>query len=322
MVKTIRTGAHAYVKYGYEATYAGTAPPDKKFGLQATVSNLSLTHNRIDLAQLGQVEYGTYAYGQQAASMSVGFTLSNPWIFRSILGPSSGTDPFVFGGSYAAPATAQTLQVEIGVGGSEQDVVRTLKGGVANSLGLTTSVGNTVQGNIDLSFGSEGVPRTTGALTAPAKPTAEFPYTFAHGELTINDVVISELQDVDITFAQNTNLLYQVGTNQAVDSYRQIFDITGRFRAAFVDKTFLDHTLNQIAKGTGTTYAETIGGTIELKLAFVKDGDEEIIITGQGLAPTDHGISGLAPVEPIFEDISWRIKSAIVSAKDTASAEE
>jgi len=322
MVKTIRTGAHAYVKYGYEATYAGTATPDKKFGLQDTISNLSLTHNRIDLAQLGQVEYGTYAYGQQAASMSVGFTLSNPWIFRSILGPSSGTDPFVFGGSYAAPATAQTLQVEIGVGGSEQDVVRTLKGGVANSLGLTTSVGNTVQGNIDLSFGSEGVPRTTGALTAPAKPTAEFPYTFAHGELTINDVVISELQDVDITFAQNTNLLYQVGTNQAVDSYRQIFDITGRFRAAFVDKTFLDHTLNQIAKGTGTTYAETIGGTIELKLAFVKDGDEEIIITGQGLAPTDHGISGLAPVEPIFEDISWRIKSAIVSAKDTASAEE
>ena len=325
MVKTVRTGASAYLKYGYESGYAGTATPDKKFGLQDSLSSFSVTHNRIDLATLGQVEYSDYAYGQQSGSLSVGFTLSNPWIFRSILGPSTGTDPFVFGGSYAAPTIPQTLQVEVGVGGSEQDVVRTLKGGVVNSLGISTSVGNTVAGSIDMTYGSEGPPRTTGALTEPTKPSAEFPYTFAHGELTLNDVVITQLQDVDITFAQNTSLLYAVGTNQAVDAYRQIFDITGRFRSTMRDTTFLDHTLNQIAKGTGTTYSETVGpsATLQFKLAFVKAaGTEEIIITGQGLAPTDYSVSGITPVEPIFEDITWRIKSAIVSAKDTASSEE
>lgn len=324
MVKTVRTGASAYLKYGYESTYAGTCDNlDKKFGLQDSLSSFSLSHNRIDLATLGQVEYSDYAYGQQAGSLSVGFTLSNPWIFRSILGQPTGTDPFLFGGSHSAPTIPQTLQVEVGVGGSEQDVVRTLKGGVVNSLGISTSVGNTVAGSIDMTYGSEGPPRTTGALTEPTKPSAEFPYTFAHGELTIDDEEITQLQDVDITFAQNSSLLYAVGTNQAVDAYRQIFDITGRFRSTMRDTTFLNHTLNQIAKGTGTTYAETVGGTIQFKLAFVKAaGTEEIIIEGEGLSPTDYSVSGITPVEPIFEDITWRIKTAIVSAKDTASSEE
>ena len=100
MVRTVRTGASAYLRYGYEATFGDIASESctKKFGLQDTVNSLTLTHNRIDLASLGQVEYGTYAYGQQAASLGVGFTLSNPWIFESLLGtPTVATNTFTFG---------------------------------------------------------------------------------------------------------------------------------------------------------------------------------------------------------------------------------
>ena len=78
--------------------------------------------------------------------------------------------------------------------------------------------------------------------------------------------------------------------------------------------------MNQIAKGTGTTYAETIGGSPELELKFTKDGNEDITITGSGLAPTDFGITGIAPVEPIFENISWRIKNVTVVANDLATS--
>ena len=127
MVKTIRTGASATLRYGYEKGGYGTigsGTVSKKFGLQDSVSNFSLTHNRIDLAQLNQVEYAAYAYGQQAASLSVGFTLSNPWIFESIFGtPTVSTSEFTFGGltSGNTPTTPTTIQAVIAVGGSEVD---------------------------------------------------------------------------------------------------------------------------------------------------------------------------------------------------------
>ena len=70
---------------------------DKKFGLNDSLSSWSLTHNRQDLPALNQVTIDEFAYGQQQGSIAVDFTLSNPWIFRSILGTPSKTgsaDPY------------------------------------------------------------------------------------------------------------------------------------------------------------------------------------------------------------------------------------
>ena len=50
--------------------------------------------------------------------------------------------------------------------------------------------------------------------------------------------------------------------------------------------------------------------------------NESIIITGTGLAPTDHNITGLEPVEPIFEEINWQMKTISVAVKNSESAEE
>ena len=330
---SIRTGASAILKYGYESSYAVDSPTcDKKFGLNDSVTSWSLTTNRIDLASLNQVEYADYAYGQQQGSLSVGFTMSNPWIFRSVFGaPTVSTNTFTYGtasgGEYRAAKdlAGNTVAVQIGVDGSDVDVVRTCQGGVVNSLGLSTSIGNTVQGSIDMTYGKEVASSQT-LVAAPTKPTNEFPYTFAHGELiikgdgTAGNGVIQQLQDVDITFAQNSNLLYQVGQNAAKDAYRQIFDVTGRFRAAHLGKDFHDHMIAQLAGGS---YSETVGGTVEFKLSFVQTaGTKEIVIKGTGLSPTDYSISGIVPVEPIFEDITWRIKSCQVVAEDASTTEE
>ena len=101
---TIRTGASAYLKYQYESSYAAGGTPNKKFGLQDRLTNWSLTHNRIDMPRLNQTTIHKYAYGQQNGSLSVGFVLSNPWIFRSVYGaspappsPSSGVYTHTFG---------------------------------------------------------------------------------------------------------------------------------------------------------------------------------------------------------------------------------
>ena len=326
---TIRTGASAYLKYEYETSYGTGGTPNKKFGLQDRLTNWTLTHNRIDMPQLDQTTIANYAYGQQNGSLSVGCVLSNPWIFESVFGPpatgsaTSGVYPHTFG-TTAGNKTMNTLVVEVGYDGDSADIVRTMRGCVVNSLGISTSIGATVDCSIDMTYGKESAPATSG-LAEPTEPTEAFPYTFAHGVIKVGGNTLAQVQDVDITFAQNPSLLYGIGNNQAVSSYRQIFDMTGRFRAALLNKNLLENVLNQVKQGSSGNYSETVGGSPEFELTFQSSAtsvQNEIKITGTGLAPTDLSISGVEPVEPIFEEINWRIKSATVVAKNTQSGAE
>lgn len=326
---TIRTGASAYLKYEYETSYGTGGTPNKKFGLQDRLTNWTLTHNRIDMPQLNQTTIANFAYGQQSGSLSVGCVLSNPWIFESVFGaPStgsatSGVYPHTFG-TTAGNKTMNTLVCEVGYDGDSADIVRTMRGCVVNSLGISTSIGATVDLSVDMTYGKEGAPSAS-LGTAPSEPTEEFPYTFAHGVIKVGGNTLAQVQDVDITFAQNPSLLYGIGNNQAVSSYRQIFDMTGRFRAALLNKNLLENVLNQVKQGSSGNYAETVGGSPELELTFQSTAtsvQNEIKITGTGLAPTDLNISGVEPVEPIFEEINWRIKTATVVAKNTQSGAE
>ena len=327
---TIRTGASAYLKYEYESSFGTGGSPNKKFGLQDKLTNWTLTHNRIDMPTLNQTTINKYAYGQQAGTLGVGFILSNPWIFESIYGPpstgsaASGVYPHTFGGTAASNKSVNTLQVQVGYDGDSADIRRDMKGCIVNSLGITTSIGATVDCTIDMSYGKETAPSTSG-LSAPTEPTEEFAYTFAHGVVKVGGNTLAQVQDVDITFAQNPSLLYGIGNNQAVSSYRQVFDITGRFRAALLNKDMLEDVLNQIRHGTAGTYNETIGGSPEFELTFQSTASSvqnEIKITGTGLSPDSISIQGIEPVEPIFEEINWRIKSATIVAKNTQSAPE
>ena len=326
---TIRTGASAYLKYQYESSYAAGGTPNKKFGLQDRLTNWTLTHNRIDMPQLNQTTINKYAYGQQSGSLSVGFVLSNPWIFKSIYGaspappsPSSGVYTHTFGATQ--PKDITTLVCEVGYDGDSADIVRTLRGCIVNSLGISTSIGETVNATVDMTYGKEIAPSTS-IGSAPTEPTEEFAYTFAHGVIKVGGNTLAQVQDVDITFAQNPSLLYGIGNNQAVSSYRQIFDMTGRFRAALLNKNLLENVLNQVKQGSSGNYAETVGGSPEFELTFQSSSSSvqnEIKITGTGLAPTDLNISGVEPVEPIFEEINWRIKSATIACKTTQAAAE
>jgi len=324
----IRTGASAYLKYGFESSYGTGGTANKKFGLQDRLTNWSLTNNRIDMPRLNQTTIANYAYGQQSGSASVSFNLSNPWIFQAIYGaPStgsavSGVYPHTFGGTQ--PKNVTSMLCEVGYDGSSADIVRTLKGCVANSLGISTSVGEVVGCSMDMTYGIENAPSTS-LGTAPTEPTEEFAYTFAHGVLKVGGNTLAQVQDVDITFGQNPELLYGVGSNQAVNTFRRVFDVTGRFRASLLNKNLLENVLNQITKGSSGNFSETVGGSPEFELTFqstASSTQNEIKISGTGLSPTDINVSGIEPVEPIFEEINWRVKSATVVAKNTQSGVE
>tara|TARA_R110000803_G_scaffold166962_1_gene230269 strand:- start:336 stop:1331 length:996 start_codon:yes stop_codon:yes gene_type:complete len=330
----VRTGAHVYIKYGWEGTTYGvldasTSPAqtaDKKFGLQDKMSSLTLTNNKVNLSKLNQNTVDKYAYGQQQGSASMSFTLSSPWIIGSILGtPTVATSGSNYTHTYpqssGLPKTARTIQVEVGYDGLSADIVRTLKGGIVGSLSISASVGGLVDCSSDITYGIETAPSTT-LTSAPSKPSQEFPYTFAHASLVFNGSsasdTVAQCQDVSISLAQNAELLYGLGSHSGAAAYKRVLDITGSFKASWINKDLLDKLLAQIA----ATPDETLGGSYEFILTFEKSATEKMVITLSGLTINDLGISGLEPVEPVFEDISWTAKTISVVATNSSSVEQ
>jgi len=325
----VRTGAHAYIKYGWEGATLGALASgetaDKKFGLQDKMSSLSLTHNRQNLAALNKNTIDKFAYAQQAGSASVGFTLSNPWILGAILGEpvkAGSSSPYTYTyGAAASLKVPRTIQIEVGFDGASADIVRTLKGGLVNNLSINAAVNGIVDCTADIAYGKEGAPSTS-LGSAPSVPSQEFPYTFAHAELTVGGAVVAQCQEASLSIAQNSELLYGLNDHQAVSSFRRVLELTGSFKASWISKTLFEKVLEQIKQGSSSgTYSETIGGSPEFKLTFTNTANEKIEITGTGLSFTDHAISGLEPVEPIFEEINWQFKEISVVATSTLAAE-
>jgi hypothetical protein len=325
----VRTGAHAFVMYDFETGYGSGATPNKKFGLQDKLTSLSLTNNRQNLAKLNSNTIDKFAYGQQQGSASMGFTLSNPWIFGALLGApvtTGSSAPYTHSYNTAANLkTPRTVSLEVGLDGASADIVRTLKGGIVNNISISAAVGGLVECSADITFGQESQPSTSlgNDHVAPTKPVQEFPYTFAHAELLLDGVTVVQCQDVNLSIAQNSELLYGLNSHAAVDSFRRILDITGSFRASWINSALLLKLLQQVKADSGNSNAYVETAHTALKLVFKENAtNQQIEITCTGLSIGDQSISGLEPAEPIFEEINWQVKTIAVVAKSTTAAEE
>ena len=266
----VRTGAYGYVQYGYESSFGGNATIDKAFGHRAAVTSWTLTTNKIALAKLGQVEPTTFAYGQQTGTLGVGFVLddeSSHNIFRAIYGAPTGDGDTSSTKKYpatlaqgAAPKTftGSSFTTEIGFQAEGGNQVRTLKGCVLSSLGISATIGNVVECTADVAYGKEDA-ISTSFDTSVASPSGK-PFTFAHGELVVGNEILAEVQDAEITFTQNSELLYQLGSQQSIAGIKRVLDITGRFRLSLKNTDLANVVLNQLKTGTYTQ--ETNSATV------------------------------------------------------------
>ena len=338
----VRTGASSYVRYDWENTF-GTAAFDnathKAFGLNARLGSWTLGHSPKELPRLNQVEVAQYAFGQQTGSLSVDFVLSNPWIFRALYGAqtTTGTGPYVHTwgttGDVSGAKTVTPFSVEVGFASQDENIVRTATGCILNSLSIGATIDGTIDCSADIAYGNES---DNGATyhTSPPNDDVNFPYTFAHGELRwygddaadtdAAGSVIAELQTANITFAQNPALLYSIGSNKAVSSFRRVFDITGNFQASWVNNKKLLQLLDQIEKpGTSFIREGQSGAAVDAILTFTNGGTgatlKTITIRLSGVRPDSISIDGIVPVEPVFETINWRAKTASVTAENAIS---
>ena len=105
------------------------------------------------------------------------------------------------------------------------------------------------------------------------------PFTFAHGTVNLRTAsgteVIAELQEADVNWTQNSDLLYTLGDNQAATAIKRVLEITGRIRASWKDNNKVNALINQMKTGGGVTHKETWGDAyagggsdVEFKLTF------------------------------------------------------
>jgi hypothetical protein len=343
----IYTGGSASVLYGYEgASTFGIAASSitNIFGLNQKVTSLTLNTSQIPLNKLGQVETSRFAYGQQMGSVGIGFVWdsekSNP-IFKALFGapstsggadiyPALSTKPFTgtkgSGSVTVSPSSPLSLTTQIHqviADGSNTLLNRTLKGCIVQTLGLSTSIGEVLNATVDMVFAREdtsSVVATSGFVeqTATANDQATTPYTFAHGALTTSTgsgaAAIAEVQDIDMTFTTNAELLWGLGDHHAKDVFRKIFEVTARFRTSSKNGQLIQAVIDQSRTG-----AETLTETsnVGLDLTFT-DGNKSLKIELGGVSITDHSTTGIEPAEPIFEEVTLRAKSARIVSDHTA----
>ena len=323
----VYTGASSSVRYGFETagSYGTTASSlTNTFGLNTKVTGLSLTNNRINLHKLGQVEPTKFAYGQQQGSLSVGFVFDDSHshkILQSIYGAPNSSSPFLYPATNAQGATSPsvtsiTTQVELQTG-SNAKLTRILNGCVVNTLSISTSIGEPMNGSVDMTFGKETSTAvgTSGTITTQKDASLDqggSPYTFAHGSFKVSNgsslVSVAEIQEADVSFAQNTELLYGLNSNAAVDAYRKVLDVTGRFKTSFKDQSLIQYVIDQVRSGKETLDTSGVG----MQLTFT-NGSNSIKVELDDASFADHGVSGLEPVEPVFEEINWQAKTCMTT---------
>ncbi|MBT6439593.1 MAG: hypothetical protein HOK72_07785, partial [Flavobacteriales bacterium] len=290
------------------------------------------------LAQLCSIEPTDYAYGKQTGSIGIDFVLSEPWMFGLLFGAptySAAPTPNTFTYDISSGETAvRSAMIEVGFEGETGSVTRRMEGSILNSLNISANVDDLVNCSCDFQYGKEAL-LTTDTVTQGSThtdnyakasnltATTNFPYTFAHAELKYNGGTVAQVQSADITFTQGANLLYGLDDAQAVSSYRQLFEITGRFQASMVDHTYLDDLLAQIGKDTATT-VDREQASIEMVFTngLTSTNERTITITLSDIGIESHNVSGIEPVEPVFEEITWQAKSCVIVAENEDTAEK
>ena len=313
------TGSNAYVQYGYESSYGGGASQTKAFGLEQKITGLRFTNNQIPVKELYSTEINMFAYGKEEGGATIEWVLSNPWFFDFIFAnpESTGASPYqhkwssdpdwVGAGAFDNTDVRdyKTAHVEFGFKGETANEVRNAKGVIAPSITLRTSVNETVKVTMPLIWSIEDAIGTSLDSTV-ASDDLQFPYTFVHATLELpNGTVIAQIQDFEITISPEGEQIWGVGSkNATATSGKKILNITGTFKKAKVDKSALAKVVSR---------EETATLEIILTNGLTSTSEKSITLLGTGVGISEH-TSDVAPGEIVFENLTWQIRSLLVTA--------
>lgn len=319
-----RTGSSAYVEYGYESSFTGGTTYTKAFGMEQKVTGLRFMNNQIPIPELYTPEIQKYAYGKDEGAATLEWIISNPWFFDFIFAnpESTGASPYshkwssdpdwVGAGAFdnTDVRNYRSAALEFGFNGETANEVRTALGVIAPSLTIRTTINDTVKASMPLIWGKESSIGTT-LDTSVVADDIQFPYTFVHASLELPDgTVIAQIQDFEITFSPNGELIWGIGSkNATATSGKKILNMTGKFKKSKLDATALQKVLDR-----------TEVATLEIKLTngLSSTNERSITLLGTGVGISEHS-TDYVPGEIVFENLTWQISSMLVTAVNNTS---
>ena len=312
----VHSGVAVYARYRTEGlgnfgtdTGAGTW---YTFGRNTRMSGVRWNVNQTGLNQLDTIEVDDYYYGKNEGSFSVDWVLSNSQIFNTILDPKSpnayDTNPYSANNNDVRKANSFQLEI----GHRNDSVLTTYKGCIMQSLAIKTSVGEPVGCTASVMCGRQTI-GTTGLQTDANVNTLKSnaannvdPFTFADSQITVSPTnklfsgtTNNVIQDIEINFNTNKELLWGLNSADAQDSFRKVMEITGRMTLAFEDKYAL----------------ETCAGRSEftsLSAIFTKGG-KTLTIALSGIGLSEHSRPSISPEEVIHQEVSFQARRAAIA---------
>jgi hypothetical protein len=317
-----RSASSSYIQYGMESTFGGgngTLP--MLFGKEQKINGLEFNPNLQPLAQLNTPEVECFVNGRNEGKCSMEYVLANPWMLSSIFGnPASALDT---GARYdhvwtSVPATNATIKdiasmhLEIGFDALTADVIRNAKGVVCPSLGFKMSLNEPIRITQELIWGNEDAVGTS--LDASVGSVGSFtPYTFVHASIQLpSATTIATVQDFDINFDTGAELLYELGSADAVGAWRKILTMTGKLNLTVLDKTHIDAVMAR---------TEVASLVVTISNGLSGDSLKDIVMTFTGIGLALHTNSGFEPGELVLENVDFQCRSVSINAKNNTSAQ-
>jgi len=316
----VRSGASTYIAIGWESTFGGGASNVQLFGKDQKLNGVEYSNNQQALPQLYTPEIKDFLYGRNSGSCSVEYVLSNPFQFTSILHEpisevlASGITTRTWDSDPANNSNIRkikSMHLEVGSILKDANLVRNAKGVLTQSLNIKTGIDQPVQVTQQLIWGIEDAIGTTLKSSIPTD-SGFTPFNFVEATVELpNATVITTIQDLDLTFNINSELLYGLGAANSVDGYRKLFEVTGKVNLAFQNKNHLDQVRNRVELATmEITLTNGLSGTALRSIV--------ILMTGVGLSR--HGVPTTAPTEVMYQEFDFQARNITVVSKDATAA--
>lgn len=281
---TLGIGSSARLAYGYEASFGAGGTTDKAFGGNAKLTEFSANNNATMY----------YEVGSRVARRSVALRFEGSWGVDAILSNSDWINAVLWSTDGTVGTDIKSLVIDVGFNATDR-VLRTLKGAVVTEFTMSTRVNEPVSITYRGLYATEELTNPIEDVT-PVLESTDL-YTFAGATVSLAGSQLSKVQNAEITFRTNNELVYEVGTRIAGATIPKAFEISGRFSAVAqtddipmyvlglgalagtpeTDSNITDLTFQlQFTNGTNTITV-AISGFVFLELGSVVEANEMIL---------------------------------------------
>lgn len=205
-----------------------------------------------------------------------------------------------------------TMALEIGIKSSlnaSDDFVRNIAGAISPTMSFRMSLNEPIRVTQELKWGIE-LPSST-IDTSIGTDLGFTPYVFADAEIKLDSTVVATVQDFDLNINSNAELLWELGSANAVGAWRKILEMTGKLNVTVKDASFYNIVAGRSEQASMTvTITNGLSGTAE----------KSIVMVFAGIGFGTHNNTGIEPGELVLQNMDFQARTVKITAtNDTKS---